>query len=165
MLSNGAIAESNGPWPEATLVHVTLADNTGGGLFNRGRILLRNSLIAGNRGAEGRMNNCQAEITGYPLYRYRGLIVGIDEGNDKGTCPFDLFFEDVLTFTRLIQPLADNNGITQTHGLRQGSPALDAAIGSCSSHDQRGVTRPRDGHGDGDGEAVCDLGAFERARP
>ncbi|MBU3059447.1 choice-of-anchor Q domain-containing protein [Pseudomonas indica] len=162
-ISNGAIAGTQGPWPEATLVHVTLADNTGGGLFNRGRILLRNSLIAGNRDAEGRMNNCQAEVTDYPLYRYRGLMVGIDEGNDEGTCPFDLFFEDVLTFTRLLHPLADNNGVTQTHGLRRGSPAVDAVLpGTCSvSHDQRGLTRPRDGNNDGG--ARCDVGAFERA--
>ncbi len=57
-------------------------------------------------------------------------------------------------------PLGDHGGLTPTVPLLPGSPAidsLDAAL--CSATDQRGVTRPQDG--DGDGLAICDRGAFE----
>lgn len=42
-------------------------------------------------------------------------------------------------------------------------PALDATIGDCPDHDQRGVPRPQDGNGDG--VALCDLGAYALAPP
>jgi hypothetical protein len=57
-------------------------------------------------------------------------------------------------------PLASNDGPTQTRALLQGSPAIDAASNAnCPSTDQRGQSRPIDGNGDG--LAVCDVGAYE----
>lgn len=46
-----------------------------------------------------------------------------------------------------------------------GSPAVDAPIAApgCPALDQRGLSRPQDG--DGDGNAVCDIGAVELAGP
>lgn len=59
--------------------------------------------------------------------------------------------------------LLDNGGSTPTVALLSGSPAIDAgdpAVGSsCAATDQRGVARPIDG--DGDGHAICDMGAYE----
>jgi hypothetical protein len=44
--------------------------------------------------------------------------------------------------------------------LLPGSPAIDEGDEQyCAEKDQRGVYRPADG--DGDGVAICDIGAFE----
>jgi hypothetical protein len=61
-----------------------------------------------------------------------------------------------------IGPLESNGGPTPTHALLAGSSAIDA--GTCILlTDQRGVARPLDG--DSNGSLLCDIGAFERARP
>lgn len=136
------------------LINVSLVGNAGLALSNRGHLLIRNSLVAGNRLA-GMPANCSNEGD----YRMRGLLLGTDQGN----CSSDVPVDDALTFSHVLYPLADNGGSTWTHALRRRSPALDAAIDACTQSDQRGVPRPRDG--DGDGTAVCDLGAYERSRP
>ena len=54
-----------------------------------------------------------------------------------------------------IGPLADNGGLTRTHALLAGSPAIDAASSAnCPPVDQRGVSRPQG--------AGCDIGSYER---
>lgn len=59
-----------------------------------------------------------------------------------------------------LEPLADNGGATPTHALAADSPAVDAGSNVCAAEvDQREVTRPQDG--DGDGSVLCDIGAFE----
>ncbi len=58
--------------------------------------------------------------------------------------------------------LTNNGGRTLTHALVNGSPAIDAVNdGTCPppATDQRGVSRPRDGNGDGG--PACDIGAVE----
>jgi hypothetical protein len=61
-------------------------------------------------------------------------------------------------------PLAFNDGTglgrTRTHTLLAGSKAVDGGDNTgCPATDQRGFLRPQDGNGDGN--AVCDIGAFE----
>lgn len=56
-------------------------------------------------------------------------------------------------------PLRNNGGPTETHALLPGSPALDSALNSTQSVDQRGIPRLQDAIGDG--IAVSDIGAFE----
>ena len=77
------------------------------------------------------------------------VISGTTAGNQLGTDP-------------RLGPLADNGGPTLTHALLPGSPAIDAVTaGNCPAADQRGVSRPQDGTGDG--VRACDIGAFEVA--
>jgi len=68
-----------------------------------------------------------------------------------------------------LTPLSDNGGPTQTHALLSGSAAIDAGDeGACAAApvdnlDQRGQPRPQDG--DADGNAACDVGAYEASDP
>ncbi|MES2819417.1 MAG: choice-of-anchor Q domain-containing protein [Pseudomonadota bacterium] len=158
--SNGQAWPSGKAVPKAQLVNVTIAGNTGG-LENFGQLSLRNSLIIGNYDSfiEDEARNCNT--TGpNATYRAYGLLLG----NGPGNCTAELYRENSEAFTRVLYPLADNNQPRlPTHALRPGSPAVDAGLGSCTRQDQRGASRPRDG--DGDGVAVCDLGAYERPKP
>lgn len=66
----------------------------------------------------------------------------------------------------LLGPLADNGGLTKTHALLWGSPALDvgATIGG-PVVDQRDNSRfGPEADGDGDGFGAADIGAFEVQR-
>ncbi|ABQ90727.1 choice-of-anchor Q domain-containing protein [Roseiflexus sp. RS-1] len=168
----------NPPKSAATLNNVTIVRNTadddrndigeGGGVSVRvdeqviNQLRLRNTIISDNADLSptpARVNpDCfnVLESLGYNLiHRSTGCtILGTQTGNVIGVSA---------------QPgaLLDNGGPTPTVALLSGSPAIDAgdpAVGSsCAATDQRGVARPIDG--DGNGLAVCDMGAYEAPVP
>lgn len=112
----------------------------------------------------------------------------LDEGDDLDSLGYNLSTEnpdscgledgtDILGADPLLGPLQYNGGQTDTHALGLGSPAIDSGPaggppksapeaevqevnGGCPPVDQREISRPRDG--DGDGIEVCDRGAYER---
>lgn len=53
------------------------------------------------------------------------------------TCTADGHKTAKRMFSHLLEPLADNGGLSQALALRPGSMALDTGLGSCSGHDQR----------------------------
>jgi len=68
--------------------------------------------------------------------------------DDDGSC--DNF---TITANPQLDPLSSNGGLTQTHAIAPGSPAKNAAEGTCPATDQRGEPRPFG--------SACDLGAYE----
>lgn len=155
-LSNGYPANPEDALPSATLINVTITRSLGYGLYNWGDLRIRNSLIAGNLDPyeEGVALDCR----NVGVFRYRAI--GLLLSSQTSNCNADLYIDVGQTFTHLLEPLADNGGLSRTHALRPGGLAIDSGIGSCTTHDQRRLPRPQDGNGDG--VAVCDLGAYER---
>jgi hypothetical protein len=74
---------------------------------------------------------------------------------------------DLVTGAPGLAPLLDANGYVWLSRLLAGSPAIDAGDGpwdpatdaGCGPVDEAGTARPEDGNGDG--IAVCDIGAHE----
>lgn len=136
-IASGAALMNSGT---ADISYTTITGNLGvssGAVWSApDSIQIRNSIVSGNAPAD-----CS-----YPASS------PITEANldSDGTCPGFTITDDPL-----LDPLADNGGPTRTHSLAPGSPAKNAATGSCPGVDQRGEPRP---HG-----SACDLGAFELA--
>ena len=141
----GGIYNVNSSSP--TLTNVTFTGNNadlsytnGGGMHNNSgsNPTIRNAIFWGN---------VPDQISGPATITYSDIEGGW-EGNGN------------LSEDPLLGPAAYNGGFTQTHELGEGSPAIDAGDPlSCPDTDQRGVPRPIDG--DGDDDAVCDMGAYE----
>jgi CSLREA domain-containing protein len=130
-------------WGSPTLTNVTFSGNSaswhGGGTYASAGTL-KNTIVANNS-----PDDCAGSITsaGHNLIEAAACrIAGDTTGNIIGVDP-------------LLGALADNGGLTQTHALLAGSPAVDAGSPDCPppTTDQRGVARPQG--------AACDIGAFE----
>jgi CSLREA domain-containing protein len=147
-----------------SLTNVTIANNEAsfgkaigaGGLYvssaTGGSATVKNTIISGNTGV-----NCQ----GRDAITSQGH--NLEEGptfEEPTLCGFDAA-GDVVEESTSLEALAPNNGVTQSHALQAGSPAVDGVGNGCPppTGDQRSLLRPIDG--DNDGEALCDIGSFE----
>jgi hypothetical protein len=151
--TGGAIFNNQGA--VLTLNNATLSDNfassdQGGGIANQqGTLRLRNTLL--NAGPGG------ANLWVDPSLPGTVQSYGNNLSSDDGA-GFLVAAGDVVSTAPLLGPLQDNGGLTMTHALLAGSPAIDAGAatdvdGFTITSDQRGLVRPQ-------GSAV-DIGAFE----
>ncbi|SLM28453.1 exported hypothetical protein [Desulfamplus magnetovallimortis] len=119
------------------------AASSGGGVENSGSgtLHISNTIIAGSTGGGDLVNN------GSLLTNSHNLI-------EDGSAMPHVWGDPML------DSLGYNGGVTRTHALLLGSPAIDAGDnGSSESKDQRGTSRPLDG--DGDDNAISDIGSYE----
>ncbi len=144
-----------------SLEHVTITNNSatsGGGIVNENTsaadvIEIGQTLLADN--ANG---NCVGTGGATQSFGYN-----LEDAND---CSLAATGDQVNVSDANIglTPLQDNGGFLPTRGLADTSFAVDAGNpASAVDVDQRGTERPRDG--DGDGNAVDDIGAFELQAP
>jgi hypothetical protein len=160
----GGIWVDGGVGTTVSLQHVTVTQNTvegtggGAGIYvSNGTANVKNSIIAENTAANSTDADCSGTINSqnYNLIQDADgncTITGTTTNNITGTAP-------------LLNPLADNGGLTETHSLQNSSSALEAIpdgtnnCGATITTDQRGAGRPADGNNDS--TAACDIGAYE----
>ncbi len=163
--NGGALVASNTPIRHSTFtLNRTDGDGNGsgigGGIVLGSNVSVHNTIIADNfKGvgsvredvfgafAPGGTNNLISVNTSLS-----GLTNGVN-GNQIGTAGSPI--------NPLLGPLANNGGLTKTHALMSGSPALDAGNNSAvfALTDQRGF--PRIAAGPGAFFSVVDIGAYE----
>lgn len=133
-----------------TLLHSTVSSNSIAhgnvtGIQNSRTLTLTNSLIANSKGGADCYSYMGSPTTPAAVITFQGANIIED-----GTCGAPPSADPKLA------PLLDNGGLTFTHALRAGSPAVNRVQSRCSLADQRGVKRPQPAGG------LCDAGSFER---
>jgi len=128
----------------------TIVDNRGFGVHvgDEGRVVLRNSIVAGNVDESGGAADCR----GRPEFDGFNLLGG------AAGCEPVLTESDRVGIDPQLGPLGEHGGLSMTRLPLDGSPAIDAVAdttsAACPPVDQRGVLRPQ-------GQR-CDAGAVER---
>jgi CSLREA domain-containing protein len=142
-----------------TLVNSTIVNNTassltgGGGVWNVGTANARNTIIANNSASSGPDFKGTLTSQGYNLI-----------GNTTDTTIIGDTTGNILNQDPKLAPLGDYGGLTKTHALLLGSPALNAGNNSLATDpttfgiqlatDQREATRIAGG--------TVDIGAYEQ---
>jgi len=158
--SGGGIANFGGG--TLSITNSTFSSNSssgfGGGIANFGTLRVTNSIIAKNTAPTG------LDCSG-PLSSLGHNLIGDNSGCSFTPAAGDLVGTGDNPIDPELGPLQDNGGPTFTRALLPGSPAIDAgdnatcAAAPVNNLDQRGASRPVDG--EGDGSAICDIGAYE----
>ena len=131
------------------------AGRFGGGIENEaGVVRVKNTIIA---------RNFAVDFSHDVFGSFESLghnLVQDPDGGQAGPDFGGLNRRDLVGVDPQLAPLAINGGLTPTHALLAGSPAIDHGSNAGSpAIDQQGVNRFRDG--DGNGTRIVDIGAFE----
>jgi hypothetical protein len=156
--SGGGILNFNS---SLTLTNVTItnnrATNTGGGVNVSGAILLRNTIVAGNfKGTGTTADDLDNTINSSSSFNLIGACnnCGLSNGTNNN---------QVGVTNTALGPLANNGGLTMTHALLSGSPAINTGS-NLLAVDQTGIPLTTDQRGAGFTRIVngtVDIGAFE----
>jgi hypothetical protein len=163
LTDNTAVSQGGGVWwnpPSNTatldILNSTIADNVAGGTGGNihtgmaglnALISLKNSIVSG-----GIPSNCSGTVVTAGFNLESTNTCGFAAGGDKPNVAANL------------GPLLKNAGTTMTRLPLPGSQAIDGGTNTgCPATDQQGVSRTRDG--DGNGSSVCDIGATELLFP
>ncbi len=148
------------------------AANNGAGIFiygvgNAAAAVVSNSTIANNNGV-GSLGSIHVVDPSASITLHNSIVSNngvncdnsgiVTDGGNNLEFPYATCGGFTVQTDPLLGALADNGGSTETHALLVGSPAIDAG-NSCTTNDQRGMSRAVDG--DGDSVADCDIGAYE----
>ena len=158
--STGGIAVFQG---NLALRHCSITQNTGnggsGGLYlqDPAAITLQSCILAGN--VDGGGGNPDLSKGGGSLFVGDSNLIGNNAGLEDKFPTGPLAGTAVAPLDPKLAPLGEYGGSTWTMPPMAGSPAIDAATTSTEPLDQRGISRPVDG--DGNGTAIRDLGAVE----
>ena len=152
----------------STITNNQSGDDGGGLQYDSGTLTIENSILAGNTTTDGRGPDLSYNpgVTAVVRSSVIGSITGIlltstgtllmPTGSSNPDANGNLIGSDSDRIDPLLAGLANNGGSTLTHGLLNGSPALNAG-GTTSidvgSTDQRGANRVQNGQ--------IDIGAFE----
>jgi CSLREA domain-containing protein len=146
----------------------------GAGIYSSGNALVVNSTFSNNRNLDGFQGSAIFFLDGNFTLKNsiiadniaaRSCTGGVTDGGNNLQYPDDTCVDTIPVANPLLDPLASNGGPTQTMALQPGSPAIDAGNNATcgaapvNNVDQRGSVRPVDGNGDGN--PVCDIGAYE----
>lgn len=170
--SNRALQFAGGALEVSMSVHVTVSDSTflnnstagdGGGIWNIGALTVMNSTFVNNQasGAGGAINGA-AKVNNTIIASTQtgdcagGLTAGSNSnfGTDTSCSPG---FTHVSSAQLALGTLT---GSPAYFPLKAGSVAIDSGDNTvCPATDEAGNVRPQDGNGDG--TAICDVGAYE----
>ncbi len=118
----------------------------GGGIYSSAPTRSDSSIIALNSAPTG------PDVTGEGGLQSMGYnIVGNNADAVSSSQPTDQIGTPAAPIDPLLSPLANNGGLTLTHALQAGSPAIDRGDPAAPPEDQRGYSRV----------GVPDVGAFE----
>ena len=151
-----------------------LASTAGGGIWNVGNLQIASSTVAYNS-ASSLGGASSGGIHGFGSTRTDSSIIALNSapfgpdftggelqstgyniiGNNAdaviNTQPTDQIGTPAAPIDPLLEPLANNGGLTLTHALQPGSPAINRGDPAAPPQDQRGYSRT----------GVPDVGAFE----
>ena len=144
--ANLQIASSTIAYNSASGGDVPFGGAFGGGIYGSGVTTTDSSIIALNSAPTGPDFRGGLQSTGYN-------IIGNNADAVITSQPTDQIGTPAAPIDPLLGPLANNGGLTLTHALQAGSPAIDHGDPAAPPQDQRGYGRA----------GIPDVGAFEFA--